>query len=391
MRLLVFSPFYPPHVGGLETHALEFNRHLAPAIERLVLLTPQLPGSAPTRETEGNITILRFPAWEPIHNYPLPRFWQTDFWRLWREALASRPTHILSRTRFFFTSLMAWRVARSRRLPWCHVEHGSDFVHFHSPLKSFLGRLYDWTCGRFVLRETDQVVANSQASAAFVARLSGRTDCQTIYRGVEIDEILNAPKQNELRERFPDRIIIGYLGRLIDGKGVLHLLEALTILRDNRLACAVIGSGPEKVRLEAYIQEHGLKDTALLLGQRSLPEALGLMRSIDIFVNPSYSEGIPTSVIEAALLQKPIIATAVGGTPEIITGYDDGFLIPAGDVATLAEKLKLLASDADLRQSLGLRAFAAVQDKFSWPRAIKQYLRIFEALPKKGGREVFGI
>lgn len=278
---------------------------------------------------------------------------------------------------------MAWRFARSQELPWLHVEHGSDFVHFHSALKSSIGKLYDWTLGRFTLRQADRVVANSLASSAFVTKLSGRTDCTTIYRGVETDEILHAPVQNEIRERFPDQIIIGYLGRLIDGKGVIHVLEALDRISDKRLACAIIGSGPERTKLETYIKEHSLENSVMLLGHRPLPEALGLMKSFDIFVNPSYSEGIPTSVIEAALLKKAIVATDVGGTPEIITGNSDGFLVPVGDIRTLGEKLQLLANDGELRRSLGLRAHDAVQNTFSWPNAVKQYLDIFKSISRK--------
>ncbi len=378
MRLLVFSPFYPPHVGGLETHALEFNQHLAPSVEQITVFTPRLPDSALEHETEGHITVLRFPAFEPIHNYPLPKFWQARFWQLWKEATQTRPTHILSRTRFFFTSLMAWHIARKHALSWLHVEHGSDFVHFHSPLKSWLGKIYDQTCGRFVLRQAHTVVANSLASAAFVSRLSGRNDCRTIYRGVEVDMILNAVATSEIQSRFPDRIIVGYLGRLIDGKGVRHLLEAIKELNDPRLACVIIGSGPDRKNIESFIRLHRLENSILLLGHRPLPEALGLMKSFDISVNPSYSEGIPTSVVEAALLKKAIIATRVGGTPEIISGNGDGFLIPPKDTPALVEKIKLLASDAPLRQKMGERAYAMARDKFSWPQAVRQYMTLLE-------------
>lgn len=380
MRLLIFSPYYPPHIGGLETHALEFNRHLAASVEHIVVFTPRLPATAPIYESEGNITVIRFPAFEAIHNYPVPKFWQKNFWKLWQEVFHHQPTHVVSRTRFFFTSLMAWHIARSKNLPWLHIEHGSDFTHFHSTLKTLLGRLYDWTLGHLVLRQADRIVANSAASAAFVHKLSGRADCQIIYRGVEIETIINAPERDEIRERFPNHIIVGYLGRLIDGKGVIHILEALHRLGDKRLACAIIGSGPEKVKLETYIKEHHLEDSVVLLGHRPLPEALGLMKAFDIFVNPSYAEGIPTSVVEAALLKKAIIATNVGGTPEIIAGVGDGFLIPARDTAAIVEKLKLLADDASLRHSLGQRAALSVQNKFSWPAAIKHYLGVLATL-----------
>ncbi len=378
MRLLIFTPFYPPHIGGLETHALEFNQHLAPLVDHITVFTPRLPTSAPVHETNNNITIIRFPAFEPVHNYPLPKFWSVDFWRLWHEALSGQPTYVLSRTRFFFTSLMAWRVARKYALPWLHVEHGSDFAHFHSPLKSLIGKLYDWTCGRFVLRRADILVANSAASAMFVSKLSGRNDCRTIYRGVEVDMIQQAVATDEIALRFPNRVIVGYLGRLIDGKGVRHLLEAVKQLGDNRLACIIIGSGPERKRLEEFIEKNHLSSSVALLGHRPLPEALGLMKSFDIFVNPSYSEGIPTSVIEAALLKKAIIATRVGGTPEIISGDGDGFLIPSQDTTVIMEKLKLLTNDQSLRRMMGERAALAAEDKFSWPRAIKQYCELFE-------------
>lgn len=376
MRLLILSPYYPPHIGGLESHSAEFNRHMVSSVDGILVLTPHLPRSTPTHEIDDKITILRFPAFELIHNYPLPQFWRPVFWRLWREAKRWKPTHVISRTRFFFTSLMAWRIARSTRLPWLHIEHGSDFAHFHSPIKTWAGRLYDQTVGRFVLRQAGRVVANSEAAAHFVERLSGRQDCRTIYRGVEVETILRVPAGTEIRARFPNRVVVGYLGRLIDGKGTIHILEALHRLQDPRLVCAIIGSGPDRSRLEAYIRQHTLNEKVMLLGHRPLPEALGLLKTCDIFINPSYSEGIPTSVIEAALMQKAIIATDVGGTREIIGGQGDGFLVPAGNIQILAEKIKRLADDPVLRQQYGERAALSVKDKFAWSKAVEQYLTI---------------
>ena len=107
------------------------------------------------------------------------------------------------------------------------------------------------------------------------------------------------------------------------------------------------------------------------------------MKSFDIFVNPSYSEGIPTSVIEASLLGKSIIATDVGGTREIITGDGDGFLIRPGQSDGLAEKLRLLANDTGLRRAIAEKARECVRNKFSWERATSQYLSLLETLPQK--------
>lgn len=381
MKLLIFSPFYPPHQGGLESHSDEFNRHLAQIGASIVVFTPQLPMASPERETRyTNVLILRFPAFEPIHNYPLPQFWTRKFWRLWQEATQGEYDIVISRTRFFFTSLMAWRYARRAKLPWIHIEHGSDFATFNGVFKTWLGKIYDYSLGAFVLRHSHMNIANSKASARFVKKLSGRDDCTVIYRGVEKEIIESVAPHSFFETHFPGKTVVGFVGRLIDGKGVLDLLEAFSRLPSDTSICAIIGDGPERARLEKFIAQKKLKDTVLLLGKKPFPEAIALLKSFDIFVNPSYTEGIPTAVIEAALCHKAIIATRVGGTDEIISGQNDGFLTAPHDIDDLQKKLALLLGDTTLRHSLGQNAYAAVQDKFSWEQSIKRYQKLFSSL-----------
>lgn len=383
MRLLIFSPFYPPHIGGLETHAFEFNQHLAPSVESIIIFTPQLPASASVRETVGNITIFRFPAFEAIHNYPLPRFWCTDFWQLWQEALAKSPTHIVSRTRFFFTSLMAWRIAQSKSLPWLHIEHGSDYAQFNGSFKTSLGKLYDWTIGRLILRHADSVVANSQASASFVQKLSGRDDARVIYRGANIEAIEKCVPNQEIAEKYQGKTIIAFIGRLIDGKGAHDLITALAQLQRNDIVTLIIGGGPEEARLKKMTAEYHLNNQVVFFGNLPFEKAISILKTTHIVVNPSYTEGLPTSVTESGLCHKAIIATNVGGTPEVITGNNDGFLVPPRQPMLIAEKLALLIENPALRATLSENAFVTVQDKFSWPRAIEQYQEIFRGIPKK--------
>lgn len=383
MRLLILSPFYPPHIGGLETHALEFNRHMAAAVEQIVVFTPRLPETAPIYESEGNATIIRFPAFEAIHNYPLPRFWRTDFWQLWQEALAKNPTHIVSRTRFFFTSLMAWRIAQSKSLPWLHIEHGSDYAQFNGSFKTNLGKLYDWTIGCLILRHADSIVANSQASASFVQKLSGRDDARVIYRGANIEAIEKCVPNQEVAEKYQGKTIIAFIGRLIDGKGTHDLITALVQLQRKDIVTLIIGGGPEAARLKKMVAEYHLSNQVVFFGNLPFEKAISILKTAHIVVNPSYTEGLPTSVTESALCHKAIIATNVGGTPEVITGNNDGFLIPARQPMIIAEKLALLIENPTLRATFAENAFVTVKDKFSWPRAIERYQEIFRGIPKK--------
>ncbi len=383
MHLLVFSPYYPPHTGGLESHSDEFNRYLSKEGVTITVFTPQFPLSALPFETRyDNVKIVRFPAIELIPNYPFPKFWIGAFWNSWQILHEEKYSLVLSRTRFFFTSLMAWRYARKMKRPWVHIEHGSDFATFNSSWKTLLGKLYDRTLGSWVLRHSTVNIANSNASARFVQELSGREDCKVIYRGVEKEIIEEVVPHTFFETRYPGKTVIGFIGRLIDGKGVFDLVEAFSRLNSPTSICCIIGDGPERKRLEKFIAQQKLSDQVVLLGEKPFTEAMSLLKAFDIFVNPSYTEGIPTAVIEAALSKKAIIATNVGGTAEIITGDSDGFLIAPHDIDAIKEKLALLISNPAMRQSLGEQAFSKVQKKFDWHHAVQEYLTIFHKLLK---------
>lgn len=380
MHLLVFSPYYPPHRGGLESHSDEFNKYCSLSGVTITVFTPRLPLESPAHEERYNqVAIIRFPAIEIIHNYPIPRFWKKEFWQLWKEVHQKRYDLVISRTRFFFTSLMAGYFAKCHQLPWVHIEHGSDFATFNNRFKTLLGKLYDCIFGAIVLRRSDTNIANSQASSAFVKKLSGR-DCAVIYRGIEKEVIAAIPTHQYFQQYFPGKIVIGFIGRLIDGKGVLDLLQAFSRLASPTSICCIIGDGPERPRIEDFIQEHNLSKKVILFGEKPFTETIALLKGFDIFVNPSYTEGIPTSVIEAALCHRAIIATDVGGTREIVSGNEDGVLIAPHDIETLQTKLAFLIENSDLRTEYGEKAFQTVQGRFSWKESIKQYMKVFSSL-----------
>lgn len=381
MHILVFSPFYPPHIGGLESHSDEFNKYLSQKEIKIHVFTPRLPEDAPETETRRNgVSIIRFPAFEPIHNYPVPRFWRADFWRQWNSIFKEDYDIVISRTRFFFPSLMALRYARKQKLPLLHIEHGSDFAKFNGQIKTRLGELYDRTFGQLILRYADHIIGNSQASADFVKRLSGRTDCQVIYRGANIERIEGIEPRSDLREKYADKTIIAFIGRLIDGKGVRDLIAAVARLERNDILSFIIGSGPEEESLKKLVSKYQLDSQVIFFGNLPFLESIAVLKTADIVVNPSYTEGLPTAVTEAALCQKAIIATDVGGTREIISGNNDGYLTQPKNIEQLKDKLSDLIDHPEKRLVFGQNAYQAVKSKFSWDHATDQYLEVFSKL-----------
>lgn len=376
-KIFIFCPYYPPHVGGLESHADEFNKYLSKEGYEITVFTPRLPKDALEIEKKyNNVKIFRFPAFEIIPNFPVPCFWRSDFWKIWKKAIEVKPDWIISRTRFFLTSIMAGYCAKTKGIKWIHIEHGSDFVQLSNKFYSFIAKIYDYTFGYLTLRFADLVVANSEGSAKFCKKIYSRRKYEVIRRGVEIEEIEKIKPNKEIFEKYRDKSKILYIGRLIDGKGVADLIEAVSDINNKKWVLFIIGDGPQRNTLEILVKDFGIKDKVVFFGQKTKQESIGTMKIADIVVNPSYTEGLPTSMIEAAICGKPVIATDVGGTNEIVKDKITGFLIRPKDVVKLRKLIIEMIDNVLYYTKMGEVAKDLAVRNFSWEVSIKKYMKI---------------
>lgn len=367
-KLLIFCPLYPPHIGGLESHAEQFNKYMSQRGYDISVFTPLVVAGSPEREIIDGVNIFRFPAFELIPNYHLPRFWTLRFWR---QVLAIRkitPDIIITRTRFFFTSLSGLLYSKITGIPSLHIEHGADYVHFRSPLLRWLGWTYDQIIGRLIFLLPDEVVANSQASARFAKQLAPRRNISVIYRGIDIEAINQIEPSLNPALKDPGKIVIAYFGRLIEGKGVHDFIDALNLLKHLPLISLIVGAGPQSEQLRQRAKKI---DDIHFLGELPWSENISVLKIADIVINPSYTEGLPTSILEACVCRKAIIATRVGGTKEILP--DTEYLISPGDIFTLSQRIETLCRDTSARNSLAKMCQDSVANKFSWPPSLDQY------------------
>jgi glycosyltransferase involved in cell wall biosynthesis len=334
-------------------------------VESITVLTSRLPPEAPAFERRApGYRVVRHPALHVIPNYPLPSFWRPAFWSAARVALRPRDHDVVvSHTRFFLSSAGALAYSRATGTPLLHVEHGSDFVHLSSALHSRAARAYDLTLGRLVLRHANEVVAVSRAAADFAKDLAER-EAQVVYRGVDHERYDAVSPARELSALAAGRPVATFIGRLIDGKGVGDLIEAFAGLQEPDALLCIVGDGSRRADLQALARRHRLGDRCVFLGYRAETDALALIRASDIVVNPSYTEGLPTSVLEAALLGRAVLASDVGGTPEVVRDRASALLVPAGDIDALREGLSLLLADSQLRARLGASAHAEAVRRF---------------------------
>lgn len=228
--------------------------------------------------------------------------------------------------------------------------HAGDFDHYYERQSEF-GK-------RFIvagLRRSHKLIAVSQASAQRLRELLPDENIVMIPNGIRMQDF--APQTHE-RDAFVRVLFVGGMGKL---KGERDLLRALQVSAERapQLRVSLLGHGAETVA--ALCDECGLRARIEHLGPVPHAARAQFFRQADIFVLPSYGEGMPMSVLEALAAGLPVIATNVGGIPELITHCAEGFLFAPGNVSELAEHIVTLANDASLRAQMGRTALTKAQ------------------------------
>lgn len=159
----------------------------------------------------------------------------------------------------------------------------------------------------------------------------------------------------------PGTLRIGAVGRLAEQKGLHTLIEAMRLLPHCRLT--LVGEGPERPTLEALVRRFSLGDRVEFAGWAAPPWTATW--AFDVLAMPSINEGFPLVIVEAMLASIPVVASTVGGIPEIVVPESTGLLVPPGDPDTLAQALRRLADDPQLRRDMGARCRAVAIGQFT--------------------------
>ncbi len=382
MKLLIFSPYYPPHTGGLESHADEFNKFMSPHVSKIKVFTPRLPFDAIEKETlYGNVEIVRFPAFEIIQNYPVPKFWSATFWKLFSSLFRENYDVVISRTRFFLTSLLALIYAKIKKVKWIHIEHGSDFVQLSSSFKTLIAKLYDWTFGFLIFRTSDQNISISKAVQKFVQKFDKR-ESPVIYRGLDMAEIDAILPNSTLKETYDGKTIISFVGRLYKWKGVENSILAIKSLPPeikNQLVFLIIGNGEDFQTLKKLSKN---ESCIQMLGNLPRKETIGILKISDIYLHSAYSGGgLSTALLEAMYCGCTIIATPNEGADEVVNDNENGFLIKKSDQKLISEKIQKILEKNILSQKKVAKI--TIRKNFDWKNTTRQYKMILTSTNKK--------
>jgi glycosyltransferase involved in cell wall biosynthesis len=175
------------------------------------------------------------------------------------------------------------------------------------------------------------------------------------------------------------------VGRLVANKGQDYLIRAAkeVMARFPRTMFLLVGDGPTRSELGELVVQLGLDNHVKLLGERS--DVPALLASADVFVLPSFWEGISLAVLEAMAAAKPVVATAVGGNPDVVKENETGLLVPVKDVKALTEAICYLLANPTLATQMGRQGAAQVTERFDFQKIARDTEHVYdELLPAQG-------
>lgn len=232
------------------------------------------------------------------------------------------------------------------------------------------------SCVDFIIGVSSQIEAKYKAQGEV-----SRVAC--IRNGIDLEwKSVQADRWQTRKELSVDSktCLIGTLGRLTPVKGIPYLLQAARILlhRGANVKVLVVGEGSIRQDLIAQTHNLGVSDNVVFLGHREDTDVL--LQAMDIFVLPSLSEGIPMALLEAMAASRPIVASRVGGIPEIIEDGVEGFLVEPMDVDNFAERCRRLLESPDVAGKMGEQGRRRVEREFSATVMADRVISVYKEL-----------
>lgn len=221
---------------------------------------------------------------------------------------------------------------------------------------------------------TKMVCVSEGVKRSFIEQGINSSKCSVVHNGIDAGLKALSPADG-IRREFgikKEEVLIGAVGSLMKRKRFNDLIKAVAYLRDSKglgnIKCLIIGEGPERASLQKEIERKHLGDRIILAGFRS--DAISYINALDIFILPSEREGFPRVILEAMLMEKPVIACDIAGPSEVVIDGETGFLVPSGDIKRLAGAVFNLITSDTLRKDMGAKSRQDVVEKYTIDRYV---------------------
>lgn len=367
-RILLCSDYLPPSDGGVEQVVQKLAFYLVDEGFEVGIFTLD----DGTREFDladvPEISFYTSSAIDLTDTIGLQSMLSVSALREFRHVLRDfQPDIVHAHNRFFYTSVLAAIYSVRSDFNLVTTLHLGN-IGMISGVGGTAAKTFEQTISRFIISRSDQVVCVSGAAES-IAQSLGAKRTAVIRNAVDIEEFSPVPTEGKS---------LLYVGRLVRNNGIQDLLTALPgILEEHPDAeIHIVGSGPMEDEVHEKIQEAEMSDSVIVYGY---VEDISEMYNIaSVFCRPSYSEGLPLTMLEAMASGVPPVVTAIAGVPEIIVDHKTGILLEPGQPDEIEREISRLFSNENVINIISRKSREYVVENLSWERRAQRLINIYK-------------
>jgi glycosyltransferase involved in cell wall biosynthesis len=385
-KILIFSTAYLPFIGGAEIAVKEITDRLFDF--HFDMITARINGKLSKIEKIGNVNVYRIGIGIPkIDKYSLAFSGHYFAQKLHKKNNYNAVWAIMAS---FGTLATLWFKQKLPEIPYVlTLQEGDPIEYIHSRAK-WLGPYY-----QAMFKKADFITAISQYLKNYAIENGAKCEIEVVPNGVDLKkfQIKNLKNEIDYQEKIqkikeelgikPNEKIVITVSRLVLKNGIEHLIEAFKYLpksQEEKIVLMIIGSGPLEKKLKTKVENLGLKEKVLFLGNIPNKEVPKYLAMSDIFVRPSISEGLGNAFLEAMAVGIPIIGTPVGGIPDFLKDGETGLFCEVANPKSIAEKINILLTNENLCQKLIENGRKLVEEKYNWDLIAEKMRNIFNKL-----------
>lgn len=359
--IAIFSALYMPHLGGVEKYSQSIARELSGDCDVIVFCcnTEKMP----VEVMDGNVKVYYLPCF-PISQgrFPIPK---PDGLRLIRKVFSETPIDFaIVQCRFYLLSLWADLFLKNKGIRFIQIEHGAGKADMKNPIVNIIWHTFDRAVTVIEKTVSKDFYGVSQAAIRWLEHY-GIQGKGVLSNSVAPSDFVLPENAVPWRTKYnipSEVILIAFCGRVMREKGITDLLNAFDSLDREDICLALAGDGD----MECVAPWQG-RENIHFLGHIIFSEVPALLHDTQIFCLPSrFIEGQPTAVLEAGCCGTAVIATASGGTLEVIKNQFNGILVPSEDVTALTDALRELIDSPEKRVEMGSRLHETILERFTW-------------------------
>ncbi|GGC48733.1 glycosyltransferase family 4 protein [Haloferax sulfurifontis] len=367
-RILLCSDYVPPSDGGVEQVVQKLAAHLVDEGFEVGIFTLDDGSREFDLQSRPEISFYTSSAIDLTDIIGLQSMFSVPALAKFRRVIQEfQPDVVHAHNRFFYTSVLAALHSLYSDYKLVTTLHLGD-IGMISGVGGAAAKTFEQTISRFVISQSDQVIGVS-AAAESIAQSLGAKQTAVVRNSVDVEDFSPTPTNEKS---------LLYIGRLVRNNGIQDLLTALPGILDAHPDAVVhiVGSGPLEEDVREFIESNGISDSVTIHGY--VEDISEMYNRASVFCRPSYSEGLPLTMLESMASGVPPVVTGIAGVPEVVEDNKTGVLLNPGEPKAIEQNINDLFNCPKRRERLSKTARKYVSENLTWEQRTKRVMNVYD-------------